>query len=943
MYAQKPSPQEHASLIAKVRRILSEKHLVDAPQGLHMCTVLADSPQATDLHALIDQLPAFHIDRVSGRPLLVFLVTPSFAAQAAKNNGSIFSRVISKAIGGLPSDYETLIAVVDRLPKPAPAPFEENESNACWRAVRPGLEDYGYEGLAFASTTTPATTLERQSKSASSSGIGSPISLSDHNKYSSLTFNVHAYSQKVFDTLSRISNKDLIKSAISSSVQIPLARTVFSTGMPHTLLHGAWSQSSPQTYDHLWTRNRDHFALTLPLIATFENRASGGGRPSVEGSNTSLSLPLIALTHAKPVVRCMGNIIRQLGSKWPHVDDKDAIPASTELEKTVSEYLKARSIPPQSVSVWALVTPKQIVEALETDIPDLIEPSEQRLRANWAASRPSIGTTMQGRDLHMNAGAKLRRVMSGGGGWGKKAGLLSLDPDASYDPQPEILGSSGDTPAFMNAEDLSPVGEVAEEGDLIQFFIWPYGVDMKPRVESSYLADDVGSSFEFGVIPSTVDSDPANNEPKAETSPQQSLYKNHFGALSEGGMAIGHTHIMTWEAFSEEGPAPYDHCEELSYASKVDVPFARYSHLNINNHDDEDLLLDPFMTTQGIDVEHQEHIKESVVPLNFKATEPLRSDRHIGAERVNESVTNLAKPPAAINSSEVERGLSASWRSLSGKAQKVKYREIVEAKKKLLEMWRVLRLQKGAGRLSTKQRRYMSYASLTSQNPLEREFVAIALAMRKYYGGFGDFAESEVEAFDQPTTSLAVLRDLYAEEKYTHRLESTRPSRLVRAKLARLRSTGMNDAFPLVRKVLLKGPASEAGQAAVQKHIAEKQDEARAPVFAASAFDEPPIQYHRMDDPVWTDKKRQARKAPTVGTGETSRKIRKQRYLEALQKLRRAKKQQEEDARLDDEAGFVVPQYRSKPRAPKQDDWWEEEQRARLKNNVLGFLDRHGN
>lgn len=46
---QKPTPQEHASLIAKVRRSLSEKHLVEAPQAqeLRMCTVLAESPQNT--------------------------------------------------------------------------------------------------------------------------------------------------------------------------------------------------------------------------------------------------------------------------------------------------------------------------------------------------------------------------------------------------------------------------------------------------------------------------------------------------------------------------------------------------------------------------------------------------------------------------------------------------------------------------------------------------------------------------------------------------------------------------------------------------------------------------------------------------------------------------------------------------------------------------------
>jgi len=36
-----------ASSIASFRRIMSERHLVDTPQGLQMCTVLTASPQST--------------------------------------------------------------------------------------------------------------------------------------------------------------------------------------------------------------------------------------------------------------------------------------------------------------------------------------------------------------------------------------------------------------------------------------------------------------------------------------------------------------------------------------------------------------------------------------------------------------------------------------------------------------------------------------------------------------------------------------------------------------------------------------------------------------------------------------------------------------------------------------------------------------------------------
>ena len=635
---------------------------------------------------------------------MIFLVTPTFAAAAANDNGSIFSQIISKASNHAPKDYETLIAVVDRLPRPSSAPFDDNTENAIYRANNLDLEDSGLEGLAFASTTISAFALKGRPASATISGRGSSLSLSDHNKYASLTFNMHVYSQRDLDTLSQTGNQGRIPENISSSVQVPLAQTVFMTGMQHTLLHSIWSQTSDHSYERLSTRNLDQFDVTLPLLPELGHFAN----------SVSLSLPLIALTNAKPVVKCMGNIVRQLNFKWPVADSESNFPASTELETAVSEYFKARSIPSQSVSVWALVVPRDSERILGHNwmMENLVGLSESFLQKNWESSRPQTGGKLQLSTLwrFMHAGAKLRRVMSGGGGWGKKAGLLSLDPDSSYDPLPQNLVAPDTTPDFWDARESSPVGQVANEGDLVQFFIWPYGVDMTKEKKTSSDVSCIRSSVEFGVIPSTIDSVPGSDVQDATSASQVLVYNNHFGALSESGMAVGHSSL-------ESGESTHDLLKEDKHRSKVDVPFARFSHIDIGTsvHDDND------------GVRPSETTRQSVAPLKPEATESQISDRLIGAN-------------SAIKSTIDELYGSPPWRQLTGRAKKAKFWEIVELKKKLNTTWKSLKRQK---RATDEIRDGEYFISLTSDDPLESSFASSALALRKYYG----FAESQGMAF----------------------------------------------------------------------------------------------------------------------------------------------------------------------------------------------------
>lgn len=56
--------------------------------------------------------------------------------------------------------------------------------------------------------------------------------------------------------------------------------------------------------------------------------------------------------------------------------------------------------------------------------------------------------------------SKLTRVESGGGGWGAKAGLLSLDPQTVYQDE-----------TTLQADDLlQAIGDIAQDGQFVQFF-----------------------------------------------------------------------------------------------------------------------------------------------------------------------------------------------------------------------------------------------------------------------------------------------------------------------------------------------------------------------------------------------------------------------------------------------------------------------------------------
>lgn len=289
-------------------------------------------------------------------------------------------------------------------------------------------------------------------------------------------------------------------------VGLRLANTIFINGKESTLfgIHGSYDE---RTGAYALDRKVD---LTSCVVTS-----------TTHAVQCNLALPLHPVTQRRRVLTSMGNILRQV-AKSTDPDSVEPMPASAELEKELPRYIHEHNIIDQRVSVWALVEKPDVVIA---------DPN--------AATQDRVVESLR-------QGGKLHRVMSGGGGWGKKQGLLSLDPEISFpgtarrnelvgldellDPNPDApLGMPSFLVEQLYGDDLSLLSQVAAAGDFIQFFV---GVDSVPPhagIQTDHHHDE-SVTYHFGVRSNVeeveMSSADKNEKPLVKV-------RNSFGALPE--------------------------------------------------------------------------------------------------------------------------------------------------------------------------------------------------------------------------------------------------------------------------------------------------------------------------------------------------------------------------------------------------------------------------
>lgn len=318
-------------------------------------------------------------------------------------------------------------------------------------------------------------------------------------------------------------------------VGLRLANTVFVNGKERTFL------------GMHWRADKAGGKLSLNQIADLTSCSVSSRETSI---SSGLTLPLYPVGKRRTVITGMGNILRQL-SKSADSGSLEPMPASTELETELPRYIKEHNITDQRVSVWALVEKPDVKVSGQSSTQDRLFQS-------------------------LRQGGKLHRVMSGGGGWGKKQGLLSLDPEIAFPSAVRANSSTGldqifnpvaeddslELPSFfldngLIGEDLSRLSQVANPGDFIEFF-----VAVEPKAHEAQLssADVRGSnvSYAFGVV-----SDAEEAEVPGKHAEEQSFFgvPNHFGALSEKAITYSQPVLI-------EG-------EVVDSSTKLDIPGCR--------------------------------------------------------------------------------------------------------------------------------------------------------------------------------------------------------------------------------------------------------------------------------------------------------------------------------------------------------------------------------
>ncbi|KEY67623.1 hypothetical protein S7711_07820 [Stachybotrys chartarum IBT 7711] len=219
------------------------------------------------------------------------------------------------------------------------------------------------------------------------------------------------------------------------SVTLPLANTIFHNQRPSTLFAYRFNAANGGLR---LAQRVEKSSQTVDLALDPAPRSI---------ADVDVSMALLPITRPRRVVNSFGNIVRRIEV------DGESIPASAELEDVLnnpSDVVKSNALR----GVWAVVAPQtSLMEEFESTYTSIAQ----------AGSENSERTTSQLQKVLANGG-RIYKILSGGGGWGTKKGLLSLDPQESH----LALSEEEEMDRFMR--EMSDSG-FAPADSSIQFFL----------------------------------------------------------------------------------------------------------------------------------------------------------------------------------------------------------------------------------------------------------------------------------------------------------------------------------------------------------------------------------------------------------------------------------------------------------------------------------------
>ncbi|EHK15396.1 uncharacterized protein TRIVIDRAFT_196254 [Trichoderma virens Gv29-8] len=283
------------------------------------------------------------------------------------------------------------------------------------------------------------------------------------------------------------------------ALTLPLARTTFHNNRASTLLSSEFDL----------TRSTTHLARQTEKHSQFVRVALDDDLESL--AHLDMWTPLMPLTQPRTVTESFGNIIRGIEV------DGTTIPASTELEDIVNALHKQNTqsgVLSGPVGVWAMVIPNpETSGALEDWLEEAPEPIS--VLPDVDDIRDTVKATGQHLKKLYSHGGRLYKILSGGGGWGAKKGLLSLDPQRTH-------FSLSEEEEMQNFIQSMSGGGFTPQGSQIQFFM------------SAPALPDITEPFVPGVAFGVSGDVAVPRDPE----PIQGFIGQHFGALSNSAIYL---------------------------------------------------------------------------------------------------------------------------------------------------------------------------------------------------------------------------------------------------------------------------------------------------------------------------------------------------------------------------------------------------------------------
>lgn len=436
----------------------------------------------------------------------MLLVTPSYTSILAEGNRFIPDLIRQTYHGWSRGQLlDVLVAVVDRI-----APPTSRIKNVDTVPLASGEVNYNGKGLSVLLTDSETATPGLWSQSESRQGDAT----SALRRRSTLSFQFGPNKESLHPAEANAAPK----SFQSKTIKLPVANTVFQNGRESSIQAQRWIVGETMLEPTLACIKRSWIQEQALRIAF-------PYPPEPDKFPLQIIAPMKCIGPRQRVVSSMGNIIRQvhsfedLSGPAPHRLQSEAEPASKQLEDAINQWITKPGNEMGAVEVWALVRPPTIL---------------QRHREQFFTKI-------------VKAGGHFHKVLSGGGGWGNRQGLLALDPEVDFDVTPELTMAQDFNSVVPEEAEGTASNQIVNPGDFVEFFV------RRPIKSSSTERPKVANSLffkcppcvVFGTTPSTVDAMP---EPDSMahlngSSSDCIFIPCHFGMLSEQGVSLTTTSI----------------------------------------------------------------------------------------------------------------------------------------------------------------------------------------------------------------------------------------------------------------------------------------------------------------------------------------------------------------------------------------------------------------